>query len=147
MFYNPYPNMNYQQRLNQMEQFQQMNVPQAQVQTIQNVQPNNPGVQCFFVNSRADLQNMQVNPNTIYIGINKQSKEIYTRCWNNDGVIDFDTYSLSDGQKENSEMKVILDKLENIENRLRGQDERSIANVNAAGNVGADAKQSSNVAV
>lgn len=104
MFYN---NINpYQQRLQQMEQ----NFGQP----IQTIQPQQPQAVCYFVSSKSDLQNIQVQPNIVYIGINKQDKEIYMRAWNNDGIIDFDTYSLSGGEKENTELKSIMDKLDLI---------------------------------
>lgn len=104
MFNNPYAPYN--QRLAQMEQ----NFGQP----IQTIQPQQPQAVCYFVNSKSDLQNIQVQPNIVYIGINKQDKEIYMRAWNNDGIIDFDTYSLSGGEKENTELKSIMDKLDLI---------------------------------
>lgn len=104
MFFN---NINpYQQRLQQMEQ----NFGQP----IQTIQPQQPQAVCYFVSSKSDLQNIQVQPNIVYIGINKQDNEIYMRAWNNDGIIDFDTYSRSGGEKENTELKSIMDKLDLI---------------------------------
>lgn len=104
MFYN---NINpYQQRLQQMEQ----NFGQP-IQTIQQTQPQ---AVCYFVSNKSDMQNIQVQPNVFYIGINRQSKEIYVRSWNNDGLIDFDTYSLSTGEQESTELKTIMDKLDLI---------------------------------
>lgn len=102
----------YQQRLTQMEQM-------AQSQPIQTIQQTTPQSQCYFVNSKEEMQNIQPIPNIFYIGINRQAKEVYIRAWNNNGIIDFDTYSLTDGKQENTELKSIMDKLNEIENKLR----------------------------
>lgn len=123
-----YPN--YQQRLMNMEQM-------YNPQTIQTIRPTNPQVQCYFVGNKSEMQNIQVVPNTYYIGINRQSKEIYLRTWNNDGMIDFDTYSLAEGKQESTDIKTILDKIQNIENRLmEGKDVQSTNN-NISNNAGA----------
>lgn len=113
MFQNYMNNFNpYQQRLTQMEQM-------AQSQPIQTIQQTTPQSQCYFVNSKEEMQNIQPIPNIFYIGINRQAKEVYIRAWNNNGIIDFDTYSLTDGKQENTELKSIMDKLNEIENKLR----------------------------
>lgn len=109
-------------------------------QPIQTIQPQQPQAVCYFVNSKSDLQNIQVQPNIVYIGINKQDKEIYMRAWNNDGIIDFDTYSLSGGEKENTELKSIMDKLDLIL-KEKGND-RNVTEVNATSNAGAITEQS-----
>lgn len=49
-------------------------------------------VQCFFVNSKDEAKNVQVQLNTIYLIINTPQKEIYLKKFNNDGLIDFITY-------------------------------------------------------
>lgn len=56
------------------------------------IQPPQPQIQCFFVGSKDDAKNIQVQLNTIYIAINKADKEIYVKQLNNDGNIDFMTY-------------------------------------------------------
>ena len=90
--------------------------------TIQTIQQQNPPVSCFYVNDKADLQTMNINLGTVYIGINKRAKEIYVRSWNNDGNIGFDTYSLVQGNKEVSDTQKILNKLNMIEERLNESD-------------------------
>lgn len=152
---NPYfinNNNPYMQRLNQMEAFQQQsmspasNMASAQpIQTIQSVQQPNPQSICYFVSSKDELQNLQINPNTLYIGINRKTKEIYTRSWNNDGIIDFDTYSLAEGKQEQSLLNTIMTKLENIENKLKERDhEWNVTANNAKGDGRTDAEQPSN---
>ena len=54
--------------------------------------PLQPQIQCFFVNSKDEAKNVQVQLNTIYIIINTPQKEIYMKKYNNDGLIDFITY-------------------------------------------------------
>ena len=120
---------NYQQRLMNMEQM-------YNPQTIQTIKPSNPQVQCYFVNAKSELQNIQVVPNTYYIGINRQSKEIYLRTWNNDGMIDFDTYSLAEGKQESTDIKTILDKIQNLEARLMEKDDVKHSNNNVTTNAG-----------
>lgn len=121
---------NYQQRLMNMEQM-------YNPQTIQTIKPTNPQVQCYFVNAKSELQNIQVVPNTYYIGINRQSKEIYLRTWNNDGMIDFDTYSLAEGKQESTDIKMILDKIQSLETRLMEKSDVKPTNNNVTTNAGA----------
>lgn len=54
--------------------------------------PPQPQIQCFFVNSKDEAKNVQVQLNTIYLIINTPQKEIYMKKYNNDGLIDFITY-------------------------------------------------------
>jgi hypothetical protein len=126
-------------RLSQMEQQTYgMSFPQT-IQTLSGVQPQ---VQCYFVNSATDLSNFQIQPSTVYIGINKASKEIYIRQWNMDGNIDFETYQLASGKQEQSDLQMIVSKLEAIEEKLKGAANEPVnTTVNAAGNVGHVAEQ------
>lgn len=130
MFNNPYAPYN--QRLQQMEQ--------TFGQPIQTIQQTQPQAVCYFVSNKSDMQNIQIQPNVFYIGINRQSKEIYVRSWNNDGLIDFDTYSLSTGEQESTELKTIMDKLDLIL-KEKGND-RNVTAVNATSNAGAITEQS-----
>lgn len=117
-------------RLAQMEQ-QTYGGPFPQtIQTLQGVQPQ---VQCYFVNAAADLSNFQIQPSTVYIGLNKAAKEIYLRQWNMDGNIEFETYHLASGTQEQPELKTIMSKLDAIEAKLKGDNnEPNVTTVNAA---------------
>lgn len=133
-----YNNFNpYQQRLQQMEQ--------SFGQPIQTIQQSQPQAVCYFVSSKSDMQNIQVQPNIFYIGINRQAKEIYVRSWNNDGLIDFDTYSLSTGEQESTELKTIMDKLDLIL-KEKGY-ERNTATASTESDARAIAEQSINGSV
>ena len=99
------------------EQPQSPNVGMT-IQTIQSSQNLNPQAVCYFVAAKEEMQNLKIEPNTFYIGINKQAKEMYVRTWNNDGNIDFNTYTMTEGKKETSGITAIIEKLENIENKL-----------------------------
>lgn len=137
MFTSPYymPPAN---RLAQMEQQYGPSFPQT-IQTLNGVQPQ---VQCFFVNAASDLSNFQIQPSTVYIGINKAGKEVYVRQWNMDGNIDFETYHLASGTQEQPELKTIMAKLEAIETRLQGGgNESTNTTVNAASNGGRTPEQ------
>lgn len=110
MVYNPYAN--YQPMYPQYPQ-----QVQAPIQTIQQIQPKEPAVRCFFVD-KEQMQNIEIEPNTVYIGINKQKNEIYTRAWNNNGLIENKTYSVAEEQKETSELQKISDRLAKIEEKI-----------------------------
>lgn len=129
MFNNPYAPYN--QRLTQMEQ--------GFGQPIQTIQQTQPQALCYFVNSKTDMQNIQVQLNVFYIGINRQAKEIYIKSLNNDGLIDFDTYTLSDGTQESTDLKMILDKLDLILKEKRDDEHNST--INATSNAGSISKQ------
>jgi hypothetical protein len=120
MFYPNYLNFmpNYGQTVNPYN-------PLSQENTIQTIKQNNPSVNCYFVNDKAEMQGINVMPGTVYIGINKKSNEVYIRSWNNDGNIDFNTFSKIENNQEVSETKQILQRLDKIEEKLN---ERSVAN-------------------
>lgn len=123
----PYNTYNTQSFINPMYPMQLSQPQPAQgPNTIQTVQQQNPSVSCFFVNDKSDMQGMNINFGTVYIGINKKSKEVYMRSWNTDGNIDFDTYALAEGNKEVSEMQAIMNKLNAIEEKIN---ERNVTNV------------------
>lgn len=88
------------------------------IQNIQNTQVLNPQAICYFVDAKDDMQSLKVEPNTFYIGINRQAKEMYVRSWNNDGNIDFNTYTLTEGKQETSGIASIIEKLDSIESKL-----------------------------
>ncbi len=95
------------------------NMPMQQPQTIQNVaQTVQPQLYSYFVKQAADLATPNIMPNTLYLGINSGQKEIYIRKMNNDGNIELETYTLSSGKKEKSELQAIVDRLDSIEQKL-----------------------------
>ncbi len=125
--YNMQPQMPIQPQMPMQPQMSAQEVTQEQpqsptigtpIQTIQNNQSLNPQAVCYFVAAKDEMQGLKVEPNTFYIGINKQAKEMYVRSWNNDGNIDFNTYTLTEGKKESSGISAIIEKLEGIENKL-----------------------------
>lgn len=119
-----------------------------QMQTVQRMQPVEPIVKCWFVNSKQEFDVLRADYNTIYIGINKTTKEIYTKQLLNNGTTEFLSYNQQKAiVEENDDIKSILQKLSNIEKRLGGSYERNDTNVSATGNVGTDAKQSANANV
>lgn len=138
--FNPYNTYNTQSFINPMYPMQlSQPVAQPSQSTIQTVQQQNPSVSCFFVNDKSELKDMNISFGTVYIGINKKTKEVYMRSWNNDGNIDFDTYTLSEGNKEVSEMQAIMNKLNAIEEKIN---ERNASNDNATVYERSNAKQS-----
>ena len=60
------------------------------------------------------------------IRLNANEKEIYVRKWNNDGLIEFETYNLKDenkkeDQKSNEEINKILERLAIIEEKINSR--------------------------
>lgn len=96
--------------------------PYFQPQTIQNVTQQSQAL-CFFVKSPNDLVRTDIMPNVFYLGINRDNKEIYVRRMNNDGNIEVETYSLSTGKEEKTDLKIIADRLDVIEKKLEGKNE------------------------
>ena len=114
----------YFQRLAQMENNYSQNFQMPQ--TLQQFQKQPPSVQCFSVNKKSDMEGMQIQPNAMYIGLNANEKEIYVRKWNNDGLIEFETYNLKDenkkeDQKSNEEINKILERLAIIEEKINSR--------------------------
>ena len=119
-------------RLAQLEQQYQQSHPQ----TIQNLQGIQPQVQCFYVSNQSDLLNIQLMPGTVHIGINKAVNEIYVRQWNMDGNIELETYKKESATEQMPEIRAIMAKLDEIEQKIKGQGNESITAISTAGNVG-----------
>ncbi len=97
-------------------------------QPIQNINIQ-PQASCYFVKAPSDLNSINVMPNTFYLGINAEANEIYVRKMNNDGLVDVKTYSLQSEKKEKTDIKTLLDRLDNIDKRiaeLKGKEDEHI---------------------
>lgn len=100
-----------------------------QPQTIQSLQQQ-PQAVCYFVRDGAEMANINLMPNIVYIGINSQAKELYLRRLSNDGNIEVETYKLESGKQEKNDIQIILDRLNTIEAKLEARDAgKSTANV------------------
>lgn len=122
------PNMNYMQRLNALEQqYYQMPMQQQwsnpnQGQPIQNLnQQNQPQASCYFVSSPDELNGVNLMPNNIYLGINQNTKEVYIRRMDNNGLAQLETYTMTANVEEKNEYKLILEQLTEINQKLGGQ--------------------------
>lgn len=112
-YYNPY---NWQQT-------------QPNFQRIQNLSSyNTTEVQCFYVNNPTDMEKIQPVLNVLYIGLNLDKKEIYLRQMNNNGLIDFTTFTQLSGEQQKSDITKILDRLDVLESNLKGNDNVQYAN-------------------
>lgn len=88
-------------------------------QPIQNVtQQTQSQASCFFVKSPEELTGLNIMPNVFYIGINRERKELYIRRMNNDGNIEVENYSLSQGKEEKTDLKKILEEIELIKKKI-----------------------------
>lgn len=92
-----------------------MQMPIQVPQAIQQVQKS---VQFYNVESAQELDGIRPTLNVLYVGFNKNKKEIYLRQLTNDGLISLETYGLADNKKEKSELETILEKINNIESKL-----------------------------
>lgn len=96
------------------------NYGQPQGQTIQTLSSNNQQqIYTYFVKSAEQLNTIQPMPNTIYLGINVDTDQIFVRRMNNDGITEIKTYSLAGEQKKKNELQVILDELHGIKKHLK----------------------------
>lgn len=112
------PNDNYAQRLNMLEQ-QYYQQPWSQPQPIQNLnQPIQPQASCYFVNSPDELSSVNLMPNNVYLGINQNTKEIYVRKMDNNGLIQLETYTMASNVEEKNDYKLILEQLTEINQKL-----------------------------
>lgn len=101
--------------------------PYAYPQNIQNVtQQVQKQASCYFVKAPEELAGVNIMPNIFYIGINREGKEIYVRRMNNDGNIEVETYTLSSGKKEKTDIQAILERLDTIESKLKGVSNESV---------------------
>lgn len=119
-------------------QYQYMPHMMQAPQQIQRMQPLDPVVKCWFVSERSEMETIRPDWNTIYIGINKATKEIYTKQMKNDGTIDFSSYSQnsSENLKATSDFEKIIKKLNDIETRLGAKNESNVTNVDTTVNGG-----------
>lgn len=88
-------------------------------------------VQCFYVNSPQDMDKINPAADTLYIGINLNSKEVYFKQLNSLGLIDFDTYVKSSGEQQKNDLTKILDKLDEI---MKGKDNAIQSPTNSGSN-------------
>lgn len=125
----------------QWQQFPQSYSSSANhIQNISSVAPTE--VQCFYVSNAKDMEKVQPVLNVVYIGINSDKKEIYLRQMNNNGLIDFDTYTLQSGEQQKNDYTKIIERIDQLENTMKGKENviqsanGSISNENvSAGNV------------
>lgn len=90
-----------------------------QLQTIQPVhQRIQPQVMCYFAQNVAEMDNIKLLPDTYYIGINQNTKEIYIRKMNNMCLAETEIYNLVTNKKEKSELETILERLNNLESKI-----------------------------
>lgn len=111
------PNDTYAQRLNMLEQqyYQQWPQPQPIQNLNQSVQPQ---ASCYFVNSPEELSSVNLMPNNVYLGINQNTKEIYVRRMDNNGLIQLETYTMASNVEEKNDYKLILEQLTEINRKL-----------------------------
>lgn len=143
------PNNSYAQRLSALEQQQASMYQQPQQsfnpQPIQSMNQIQPQAVCYFVANAGELSNLNIMPNTFFLGLNTTAKEIYVRRMNNDGNIEVETYTLASGTQEKKEYELIMEQLIAINQKLatpvkeNNNDERNVRSTDRPN----DAKQAS----
>ena len=91
----------------------------------QAIQPIQKSAQLYSVENVQELDGIRPDLNVLYVGFNKNKKEIYVKKLTNDGLVSVETYGLADNKKEKSEFEAILEKINNLENKLL----KGVANV------------------
>lgn len=130
----PYRPNNYAQRLNALEQ--QYYQP-WQGQPIQNLnQTMQPQASCYFVNTPEELNGIGIMPNNVYLGINQNTKEIYVRRMDNNGITQLETYTMSANVEQKNEYRLILEQLASINEKLNPKREEIR---NESGTINSDA--------
>ena len=98
---------------------QQMMPPMpSQPMPVQSIQQVQKTAQFYNVENIQELDGIKPTLNVLYVGFNKKKKEIYVKQLTNDGLVSLETYGLADNKKEKSEFETILEKINNLENRL-----------------------------
>lgn len=90
--------------------------------TTQINQMPSPQIQVFFVSSKDEAKNIQIQLNTMYVVINKQHREVYLKKLNNDGNIEFETYVDESVMKKQEDFTLFFsslnEKVDNLHNIL-----------------------------
>lgn len=84
----------------------------------QAIQPIQKSAQFYSVENAQELDGIRPNLNVLYVGFNKNKKEIYVKQLTNDGLVSVETYGLADNKKEKSEFEAILEKINSLETKL-----------------------------
>ena len=149
--YNNYmrrPTDMYSQRLNALEQqyYQQQPWQGMQGQPIQNLnQTIQPQASCYFVSSPDELNGVNLMPNNLYLGINQNTKEIYVRRMDNNGVTQLETYTMSANMEEKNDYKLILEQLAEINQKLgKEKNDDGLKQSGRTNDAGKTARSSSN---
>ena len=85
---------------------------------VQSIQPVQKSAQFYTVENAGELDGIKPTLNVLYVGFNKNKKEIYVKQLTNDGLISVETYGLADDKKEKSEFETILEKINSLESKL-----------------------------
>ena len=105
---------------------QQMMPPQSAPvqQVIQQVQKS---AQFYTVESARELDGIKPALNVIYVGFNKDKKEIYLKQLTNDGLVTVETYDLAGKKDEKSALDTVLEKINELERKLTNERSNSDA--------------------
>jgi hypothetical protein len=91
--------------------------PQASM-PIQSIQQVQKSAQFYTVENAQELDGIKPTLNVLYVGFNKKAKEIYVKQLTNDGLISVETYGLATDKKQKSEYETILERINDLENKL-----------------------------
>lgn len=118
-----------------------MQIPTMPQPIQQAIQPIQKTAQFYNVESAQELDGIRPSLNVLYVGFNKNKKEIYVKQLTNDGLVSLETYGLAGDKKEKSEFETILEKINNLENKLL----KGVENVSDNATNGANGTSNANV--
>ena len=78
-----------------------------------------PKILSYTVDSAEQLATLPPIPNTVYVGVSRDGSKIFQRRMNNDGLMEVKTYSLAVEQTKKTDTQEILDRITNIERKLK----------------------------
>ena len=87
-------------------------------QAIQQVQKS---AQFYTVESAQELDGIRPILNVLYVGFNKNKKEIYLKQLTNDGLVSVETYDLAGKKDEKSALDTVLEKINELERKLTNE--------------------------
>jgi len=119
--------------------FGQQMMPQMPSMPIQSIQQVQKSAQFYTVDNAQELDGIKPTLNVLYVGFNSKKKEIYVKQLTNDGLVSLETYGLADNKKQKSEFETILEKINNLENKLLKGDANATNNATNGTNGIADA--------
>ena len=96
-------------------------MPMQSVPVQQAIQQVQKSAQFYTVESAQELDGIRPILNVLYVGFNKNKKEIYLKQLTNDGLVSVETYDLAGKKDEKSALDTVLEKINELERKLTNE--------------------------